>query len=154
MLPFALSGDDALDARLDAFRRPRCATALAAKAQDAGAGALADAVRFDKLSGRGSRRARSGALRDSIERRGRALTDDAVVRHRRLGTATSSTRLSRNTAGPHGGARVPARQRQGSRLSRRRRAMRFATLGRASGLDDPRALRRFALDALDERVSG
>ena len=64
MLTFTLSGDDALDARLDAFSAA-LGGALAAKAETL-ALALADAVKLDKLSGQ-VLAARSGALRDSIE---------------------------------------------------------------------------------------
>ncbi len=63
MLKITLDGAEALQARLDAFPTA-LATGLAAKAQDL-AGALADKVRFEKLSGE-VLNARSGALRDSI----------------------------------------------------------------------------------------
>jgi phage gpG-like protein len=63
MLTFALSGDDALAARFDAFPDALRA-ALSAKAETL-ALALADTVRLDKLSGQ-VLAARSGALRDSI----------------------------------------------------------------------------------------
>jgi phage gpG-like protein len=63
MLTFAFSGDDALDARLDAFAGA-LGEALAAKAE-ALAQALAEAVKSDKLSGQ-VLAVRSGALRDSI----------------------------------------------------------------------------------------
>ena len=63
MLTFALSGDDALAARLDAFP-DALQTALSAKATTL-ALALADTVRLDKLSGQ-VLAARSGALLSSI----------------------------------------------------------------------------------------
>ncbi len=63
MLSFSLSGDDALNAQLDAFPGAR-GDALAAKAETL-AQALAEAVKLDKLSGQ-VLAARSGALRDSI----------------------------------------------------------------------------------------
>ena len=63
MLSLSLSGDDALDARLDAFPGA-LGDALAAKAETL-ALALAEAVKLDKLSGQ-VLAARSGALRDSI----------------------------------------------------------------------------------------
>lgn len=75
MLSFALSGDEALDARLDAFAGT-LGDALAAKAETL-ALALADAVKLDKLSGQ-VLAARSGALRDSIAAEV-AADGDAVV---------------------------------------------------------------------------
>ena len=72
---FALVGDDALDARLDAFAAA-LGDALAAKAETL-ALALADTVKLDKLSGQ-VLAARSGALRDSIEAEV-AADGDAVV---------------------------------------------------------------------------
>ena len=63
MLSLSLDGAEALQARLDAFPAA-LATGLAAKAQDL-ASALADKVKFEKLSGE-VLNARSGALRDSI----------------------------------------------------------------------------------------
>ena len=63
MLTFALSGDDALAARLDAFP-DALQTALSAKAATL-ALALADTIRLDKLSGQ-VLAARSGALLSSI----------------------------------------------------------------------------------------
>ncbi|MGA2492030.1 MAG: hypothetical protein ABSF67_03665 [Roseiarcus sp.] len=75
MLFLALSGDDALDARLDAFAGA-LGDALAAKAETL-AQALADAVKLDKLSGQ-VLAARSGALRDSIAAEV-AADGDAIV---------------------------------------------------------------------------
>ena len=63
MLDLSLSGDDAIDARLDAFPGA-LGDALAAKAEGLAA-ALAESVKVDKLSGQ-TLAARSGALRDSI----------------------------------------------------------------------------------------
>ncbi len=64
MLTIALTGAEALQARLDAFPAA-LAAAIADKAQALGE-ALADKVRNEKLSGQ-VLNARSGALRDSIE---------------------------------------------------------------------------------------
>jgi len=75
MLTFALSGDDALDARLDAFAAA-LGDALAAKAERL-AQALAETVKFDKLSGQ-VHAARSGRLRDSIAA-AVAADGDAIV---------------------------------------------------------------------------
>jgi phage gpG-like protein len=75
MLNITLAGDDALQARLDAFPAA-LADGLAVKAQ-ALSEALADKVRNEKLSGQ-ALNARSGALRDSIG--AEVLRDgDAVV---------------------------------------------------------------------------
>ena len=76
MLTLALSDDDALNARLDAFPGA-LGDALAAKAETL-ALALADAVKFDKLSGQ-VLAARSGALRDSIEAEVSADGDTVVA---------------------------------------------------------------------------
>jgi phage gpG-like protein len=75
MLTLSLSGDDALEARLDAFSGALC-DALATKAETL-AQALADTVKSDKLSGQ-VLAARSGALRDSIEAEV-AAGGDAIV---------------------------------------------------------------------------
>ena len=63
MLNLSIDGDDALQARLDAFPAA-LAVDLAAKEQDL-AGALADKVKFEKLAGE-VLNARSGALAASI----------------------------------------------------------------------------------------
>ena len=76
MLSLSLSGDDALDARLDAYAGA-LGDAFAAKAETL-AQALADAVKLDKLSGQ-VLAARSGALRDSIEAEVAADGDSIVA---------------------------------------------------------------------------
>jgi phage gpG-like protein len=76
MLSLSLSGDDALDARLDAYAGA-LGDAFAAKAE-ALAQALADTVKSDKLSGQ-VLAARSGALRDSIEAEVAADGDSIVA---------------------------------------------------------------------------
>jgi phage gpG-like protein len=76
MLSLSLSGDDARDARLDAYAGA-LGDAFAAKAE-ALAQALADTVKSDKLSGQ-VLAARSGALRDSIEAEVAADGDSIVA---------------------------------------------------------------------------
>jgi len=76
MLSLSLSGDDALDARLDAYAGA-LGDAFAAKAETL-AQALADTVKSDKLSGQ-VLAARSGALRDSIEAEVAADGDSIVA---------------------------------------------------------------------------
>ncbi len=75
MLSFSLSGDDALNAQLDAFPGA-LGDALAAKAETL-ALALAESVKLDKLSGQ-VLAVRSGALRDSIAAEV-AADGDAIV---------------------------------------------------------------------------
>ncbi len=75
MLSLSLSGDDALDARFDAFAGA-LGDALAAKAETL-ALALAESVKLDKLSGQ-VLAVRSGALRDSIAAEV-AADGDAIV---------------------------------------------------------------------------